>query len=204
MHAIAPGWGYILTQGGTTCWETWDPPPGSTHNHIWLCGGVGEWLYKYLAGIRQIKAGYASVDIGPVISPTVGPSEMNATLQTIRGPVRSSWRRHTANIAAASAASGVGSGINSSSILLFELACTIPVGATGVVTMPTFGLELTDLILTETAIDGHLLDLPVDGSGNVRNIDDAGVRRLSYGQQHGSGISVEVRSGTFKFEIRHR
>jgi len=58
LQTTEPSWGYWIENGATTCWENWsgvaDPshPPTPTHNHIFLCGGIGEWMYEYLGGIR--------------------------------------------------------------------------------------------------------------------------------------------------------
>eukprot|EP00911_Craspedida_sp_UC1_P002962 UC1_evm2s2160 len=108
-----PSWGYWLAQGATTCWENWSgvtdqshpgtPWPGRpgqyispnppTHNHIFLCGGVGEWLHRSLGGIAPEEPGYAVVRIAPRVSKTLGPYGANASVETVRGIVRSSWRR---------------------------------------------------------------------------------------------------------------
>lgn len=93
-----PGWGYWVGQGATTCWESWkgvqDPShpgvPGRplnppTHNHIFLCGGVGEWMYRSLGGISPTSAGYATVKIAPQISPKLDPASANASVSTVRG-----------------------------------------------------------------------------------------------------------------------
>ena len=51
-----PSFGYWLSKGATTCWEDYSGiaspshPPPPTHNHIFLCGGVGEWMYRDVAG----------------------------------------------------------------------------------------------------------------------------------------------------------
>lgn len=55
-----PSFGYWLENGATTCWEGWSGvhdrtiPEGPTHNHIFLCGGIGDWLYSYVAGISPL------------------------------------------------------------------------------------------------------------------------------------------------------
>eukprot|EP00750_Incisomonas_marina_P022045 INCI4830.2.p1 GENE.INCI4830.2~~INCI4830.2.p1 ORF type:complete len:1072 (-),score=158.19 INCI4830.2:421-3636(-) len=52
-----PSFGYWLKKGATTCWENYSGeidgshPPPPTHNHIFLCGGIGEWMYRSVAGI---------------------------------------------------------------------------------------------------------------------------------------------------------
>ena len=96
-----PSWGYWISLGATTCWENWSGgydashPPVPTHNHIFLCGGVGEWMYEYLAGVIPTSAGYGSVDVKPMISKTIGPATMNAAVTTVRGVILSNWTRMT-------------------------------------------------------------------------------------------------------------
>ena len=47
------GWGYMVASNASTCWEGWDNETSrlyeergghyhGSHNHAWLCGGVGE------------------------------------------------------------------------------------------------------------------------------------------------------------------
>ena len=38
-------------------------PNPPTHNHIFLCGGVAEWMYRSLGGISPLLPGYASVQV---------------------------------------------------------------------------------------------------------------------------------------------
>src|SRR5215212_10497215 len=54
-----PSWGYTVKNGATTIWERWDgwteengfqSPNMNSFNHYSL-GSVGEWLYRYVAGI---------------------------------------------------------------------------------------------------------------------------------------------------------
>ena len=82
LQTTYPSWGYWLAQGATTCWENWSgvsdashpssPDPANpghsnppTHNHVFLCGGVGEWLYKSLAGITPLEPGSTSSGSSP-------------------------------------------------------------------------------------------------------------------------------------------
>ena len=94
-----PSWGYWLSLGATTCWENWSGghdashPPTPTHNHIFLCGGIGEWMYEYLAGVIPTSAGYATVDVKPLVSKTLGPASVDAAITTVRGIILSTWTR---------------------------------------------------------------------------------------------------------------
>ena len=68
-------------------------PPAPTHNHIFLCGGLGEWMHRSLGGIAPAADGYTEVAIAPRISRDLGPSAVNMSLATVRGRIESSWVR---------------------------------------------------------------------------------------------------------------
>lgn len=86
-----PSWGYWLSQGATTSWETWSHTgPNQSQNHAFL-GTFDEWLYMHLAGIQAAEPGYAKVRIKPVV-PT-GLEHASASVGTPRGEVSSAWRR---------------------------------------------------------------------------------------------------------------
>ena len=135
-----PGWGAWIEQGATTCWEDWvgiqDPShPGNsghpinppTHNHIFLCGGLGEWMYRSVGGIAPASPGYATVTIAPQISPTRDPAAVNSTVQTVRGQVVSNWTRHDADLCIGGRAA------------LVTLQISVPVGMRGVISVPLLG-----------------------------------------------------------------
>merc|ERR1711937_1078407 len=91
-----PSFGYWIENGATTCWESYrgvadeSHPPPPTHNHIFLCGGVGEWMYRFVAGISPGSDGYSRLTIAPEM---VGPTAASAQLNTIRGAASVSWER---------------------------------------------------------------------------------------------------------------
>ena len=93
-----PSFGYWMSQG-TTCWENWsgvpDPthPPPPTHNHIFLCGGLGKWLYQSIGGIAPGDhtnagngGGYENVMINPDVTVS-GPASSSTLIDTVRGKV---------------------------------------------------------------------------------------------------------------------
>ena len=108
MHATAlsvatqttyPSFLYWASKGATTCWENWSGvadaahPPQPTHNHIFLCGGVGEWMYRDVAGIRAEAPGYQRVVVRPQVVAEVGPASASASVQTPYGRVAANWTR---------------------------------------------------------------------------------------------------------------
>lgn len=98
-----PSWGYWWSLGATTCFENWPWStagvnganvtfhPG-TQNHIFLCGGIGEWMWKHEVGLTLTSPAYATVRIAPNVHSTFGPTSTNATFLSSRGEIHSSWK----------------------------------------------------------------------------------------------------------------
>jgi alpha-L-rhamnosidase len=95
-----PSWGYTVRNGATTIWERWDgwteengfqSPNMNSFNHYSL-GSVGEWLYRYVAGIDldPQTAGYGRVVIRP--HPGGGLSWARGEYDSVRGRIVSAWR----------------------------------------------------------------------------------------------------------------
>jgi alpha-L-rhamnosidase len=129
-----PSWGWWLTQNATTCWENWSGvadathPPNPTHNHIFLCGGIGSWMYQYLAGVRPLGFGYSVVEIAPETESKQGPDAVSVIVETIRGEVKVSWLARDA-VTISSAA--------------LQLNVEVPYTARAVVRFPVDGLSVT-------------------------------------------------------------
>src|SRR4051812_11519668 len=91
-----PSWGYWAAQGANTSWETWaHPNAGLSLDHAFL-GTITDWLYHDLAGLEPAAPGFARVQIRPVTPDGLDHAE--ATLDTNRGAVGSSWRRLGKNL----------------------------------------------------------------------------------------------------------
>ena len=86
-----PSWGYWVSQGANTSWETWSHTAGQlSEDHAFL-GTLNDWLYYDLAGIRAAAPGFARVLIRP--APPARLDHAAATMRTPHGTVTSSWRR---------------------------------------------------------------------------------------------------------------
>jgi alpha-L-rhamnosidase len=96
-----PGFGYELGFGGqiglppghgaTTDWEEWTYASAmESHDHAMFSGLNASLLGKF-AGIEATGPGYSSIRIAP--TPPPGLARLAASIQTVRGPVASSWRR---------------------------------------------------------------------------------------------------------------
>jgi alpha-L-rhamnosidase len=94
-----PSWGYTIRNGATTIWERWDgwteengfqSPNMNSLNHYSL-GSVGEWLYRYVAGIDldPRTAGYGRIVIRP--HPGGGLRNARGEYDSVRGKIVSAW-----------------------------------------------------------------------------------------------------------------
>jgi alpha-L-rhamnosidase len=95
-----PSWRYPILQGATTIWERWDgwseaggfqSPHMNSFNHYSL-GSVGEWLYRFVAGIDQPPGGVGFERVLVRPHPGASLSWAGATYHSIRGPIASTWR----------------------------------------------------------------------------------------------------------------
>jgi alpha-L-rhamnosidase len=93
-----PSWGYTVKNGATTIWERWDgwteengfqSPNMNSFNHYSL-GSVGEWLYRYVAGIDLGEPGYRRIVIRP--RPGGSLTYARAEYDSVRGRISSSWK----------------------------------------------------------------------------------------------------------------
>jgi alpha-L-rhamnosidase len=93
-----PSWGYTIKNGATTIWERWDgwteedgfqSPNMNSFNHYSL-GSVGEWLYRYVAGIDLGTPGYGHIVVRP--RPGGGLTHARAEYDSVRGKISSSWK----------------------------------------------------------------------------------------------------------------
>jgi alpha-L-rhamnosidase len=107
-----PSWGYWTDVAGfTALGEHWPATTRSRNHHFF--GAVVQWFYETLAGIRPAEPGYAVIEFRPEMPE--GLDHVEATYESVRGRVASSWRR---------APSGL------------EMAVTVPPNATARVHVP--------------------------------------------------------------------
>ena len=84
-----PSWGYWLSKGATTCWETWDTDTRSL-DHFYF-GTIDDWFYEYLAGIMPVDAGYKTFRVQPY--PCGDLTEVSADLDTPYGIISVWWHK---------------------------------------------------------------------------------------------------------------
>ena len=111
LHILAtatdfPSWGYWIERGATTLWQDWTGGNSSKFvkedgdhlgdlNHA-MFGCIDEYFFNGLAGIGSpthpgTKPAYGMVRIRPFAPHDV--TEASAWVRTVRGPIRSAWRR---------------------------------------------------------------------------------------------------------------
>ncbi|WP_248927032.1 glycoside hydrolase family 78 protein [Paenibacillus hamazuiensis] len=96
-----PSWLYSVRHGATTIWERWDgwtdmggfqDPGMNSFNHYSL-GSVGEWMYRYMAGIDADpqQPGFKHIVIHP--RPGGRLTEVRASFESGYGLIGSSWKK---------------------------------------------------------------------------------------------------------------
>lgn len=117
-----PSWLYPVRMGATTVWERWDSmmpdgtinPGGMTSFNHYALGGVCDWVYQVVGGIRAAEPGYARVRVQP--QPGPGIDWARCAYDSVRGRIEVSWRVHEDGA--------------------FELTCTVPEGVPADVVLP--------------------------------------------------------------------
>ncbi len=90
-----PSWLYEVEKGATTIWETWDAitPDGKVNiasfNH-YAFGCIGDWLYRYVAGLDKDKPGYRHIVIKP--EPDNKLTYVKAGYHSIYGEILLEWK----------------------------------------------------------------------------------------------------------------
>lgn len=89
-----PGWLYEVSKGATTIWESWgavsengDIGKYSLNHYAYGC--IGDWMYRELAGLKVVEAGYHKMRIAP--SYDCGLDYVKGSLKTPYGTVKSFW-----------------------------------------------------------------------------------------------------------------
>ncbi len=100
LNETFPSWGYSIKQGATTIWERWDgwteekgfQNPGMNSFNHYAFGSVGEWLFRFVAGIDldpEVPA-YQRFKIQPHVDG--GLEYARAEYNSIHGKIVSAWR----------------------------------------------------------------------------------------------------------------
>lgn len=108
-----PGWGYWITQGATTLWETWSGDASRNHH---MFSDISAWFYKGLAGINEDPEapGFKNIIFKP--NPVGDLRWVNAWHESMYGKITCDWTVEEDN---------------------FILEVIIPPNSTGTVYIPT-------------------------------------------------------------------
>jgi alpha-L-rhamnosidase len=93
-----PSWLFEVVNGATSIWERWNgwtaeagfyAPRMNSFNH-YAFGAVGDWMYRYLAGLQPVEPGYRRTEIRP--RPGGGFTSARAAHTSLYGEHVSGWR----------------------------------------------------------------------------------------------------------------
>jgi alpha-L-rhamnosidase len=86
-----PGWGYMISRGATTIWETWKESDDVYSNCHPMFGVVTEWFYRWLGGIRPTlqNPGFEEFIIAPYTPK--GLNEVKVSYRSPYGTIVSNW-----------------------------------------------------------------------------------------------------------------
>ncbi len=97
MKEDYPSWLYAVNMGATTIWERWNSimPDGSfdvsgmnSLNH-YAYGSIGDWMYRKVAGVSQLKPGYKKFKVQPMF--VKGIEEAEVEFESVYGKIESKW-----------------------------------------------------------------------------------------------------------------
>ena len=84
-----PSWGYWVKNGSDSAWESWEKATRSL-NHYFL-GTCDEAYYSYLGGIRNVRNGYESFTVAPVLDCSL--DWVKVRIKTPRGVAACEWKK---------------------------------------------------------------------------------------------------------------
>ena len=179
MYRIAtqttyPGWGFMVSEGATTIWESWSLIAGCGNaESMIMWATIDEFFYNDLAGIKgpdyygteEMAPGFREVCIAPYVPE--GLNRAKAEIKTVLGNIASSWWR-------------TGNGI--------ILQVTVPPNATARVSVPKIGIAKVLVKESRSAVweNGKYID---------------GVDGITGGSESDDYVTFDVGAGAYKFEL---
>ena len=172
-----PSWLYSVDQGATTIWERWNSYTReggfsksiemNSFNH-YAYGAVGEWMYRYMAGIAPDydRPGFEHIILNPAFDSEERINSVDATFGSNYGPVKASWRTTSGTFVY-----NVTIPANTTATL------TLPASATSDVTENGNSLDNTEGI-TEVTCDGKNVTMTL-GSGSYSFTGSMGLGSVS-------------------------
>jgi alpha-L-rhamnosidase len=138
-----PSWGYMVEKGATTIWELWNSdterPEGMNSRNHYALGGIGEWVYGYLGGLKPDieHPGFKQSLIAP--RPVGDLTWAKTTRETAYGDLLVDWKIE-GNV--------------------FHMDVAIPPNTTSIVTIPKTGISFSVITIdgTEVFREGNGID----------------------------------------------
>lgn len=85
-----PGWGYMLSKGATTFWESWEYPDNAPSQNHPMFGSIDEWFYRSLLGINPTAPGFKKIIIKP--QPAGDLSWAKGSYSSVSGKIVCDWK----------------------------------------------------------------------------------------------------------------
>ncbi len=131
-----PSWLYTVDQGATTMWERWNSytkekgfgDVGMNSFNHYAYGAIGEWMYRFMAGIQPAEPGFKTIKLSPRIDQRTADelpdgqqniTYVNASYDSAAGLIKSEWSTKNG----------------------FRYYCSVPVPAA--LTLPVMGKNVT-------------------------------------------------------------
>lgn len=89
-----PSYGHLRRLGATTFWESWEDH-SRAHNDPTLSAPV-QWLIERAVGLEPLEPGWARFKVEPRVTAHLPGASLD--LDTVRGRVHASWRRHASRV----------------------------------------------------------------------------------------------------------
>ena len=98
LNKDLPSWLYAVNMGATTVWERWNSvmpdgkmnPAGMNSLNHYAYGAVAEWMYRNMAGINEVEAGFKKAIIRPYYDWRL--NNVSCYLNTASGKFESLWK----------------------------------------------------------------------------------------------------------------
>eukprot|EP01047_Picozoa_sp_COSAG01_P022440 COSAG01_NODE_1331_length_10699_cov_28.574717_4_plen_482_part_00 len=148
---------------------------------IFLCGGIGEWMWKHEVGLTFASPAFATVHIAPKINSKFGPTSASATFISPRGEIRSSWLLHKATGA---------------STISLNVSLPIGVGRAMVLVPKPFDGEGQPVARSIVTLNGRM----VWNGKNLVVTDGTNVTGILSASNEPASVRFDVVNGVFAFE----
>ncbi|MEJ1239468.1 family 78 glycoside hydrolase catalytic domain [Chryseolinea sp. T2] len=115
-HRDYPSWGYMLENGATTLWESYQYPDNAGSQNHPMFGSIDEWFYRSILGINAAAPGFRKIVIKP--QPVADLQWAQGSYRSVYGPIATEWKKDNGK---------------------FEMKVTIPVNTEAEVWVPSNG-----------------------------------------------------------------